>query len=201
MLVNAHDVPVDIKRGLILPGRGVPIHQLFKSGQPPVVNVNKSLADRVFGQADSEKLMASFRQKTDPGQPNWYNAKVEPNVGTCIFLEVNQADDNLSDQLDSSFDSDELINDFLQDKNPYEVYQHKHEAHQQKQQVPATSLKLKILGTSEECVSLKSRMYDRKPTTAETIFDIKDTPRVQRLREIKKDVTEITKRRRARKQL
>jgi hypothetical protein len=37
---------------------------------------------------------------------------------------------------------------------------------------------MKVLGTSKEFISLKNRMYDRKPSPAETVFDVKDTPRV-----------------------
>ena len=57
---------------------------------------------------------------------------------------------------------------------------------------------MKVLGTSKEFISLKNRMYDRKPSPAETVFDVKNTPRVK-MRTIKKDVTNRTKRRRKRR--
>jgi len=52
-----------------------------------------------------------------------------------IFVEIPLVE-QISDNEQSSFDSDELINDFLQDKTPYEIYQHKHETNEPK---PATS--------------------------------------------------------------
>jgi hypothetical protein len=58
----------------------------------------------------------------------WYNGTVEPNVGTCIFLEVGQNAEWLEDE--SCDNSDAELIDFLQDKIPYEVYQQKKEAPQ-----------------------------------------------------------------------
>ena len=61
--------------------------------------------------------------------------------------------------------------------------------------------KLTVLGTSEEKISLKNRVYGAKPTPTETIDDIKDIHRQRPLVRLKTDVTDTTKRRRRRRDL
>jgi hypothetical protein len=83
--------------------------QSFAPGQPPIVSLSQSLAERLFDSKDCGKAMVSLKGKDDVGQPFWYNATVEPNVGTCIYLEVGQG----MSESDESFDSDAELIDFL----------------------------------------------------------------------------------------
>jgi len=56
--------------------------------------------------------MVSLKHKGE--KTLWYNGEVEPNVGTCIYLEVGVEDGRESDQsVDSSFCSDAELMDFL----------------------------------------------------------------------------------------
>jgi len=50
------------------------------------MSLNQSIAERLFDQAQCDKYMVSFKHKGEPAV--WYNGELEPNVGTCIFLEV-----------------------------------------------------------------------------------------------------------------
>ena len=68
--------------------------------------------------------MVSFKHKGEKAL--WYNCDIEPNVGTCIYLEVGVDDGKDSDHsIDSSFCSDAESMEFLQDKIPYESFQNK----------------------------------------------------------------------------
>jgi hypothetical protein len=56
--------------------------------------------------------MVSLKHKGEKAL--WYNGEVEPNVGTCIYLEVGVEDGRESDQsVDSSFCSDAELMEFL----------------------------------------------------------------------------------------
>lgn len=81
--------------------------------------MNLSLANQIFSQGESDQYMVSL--KHDGEKALWYNGDIEPNVGTCIYLEVGVDDSKESDQsVDSSFCSDAELMEFLQDKIPYE---------------------------------------------------------------------------------
>ena len=86
--------------------------QTFQSGSPPILSMNLPLANRIFSQGESEQYMVSLKHKGEKAL--WYNGEVEPNVGTCIYLEVGVEDGRKSDQsVDSSFCSDAELMDFL----------------------------------------------------------------------------------------
>jgi len=76
-----------------------PSTQVFLRGNPPLVNFNQPLVDKIFdaedcggiGEAhrDLISLKGSTSQLTDE-KAVWYNSAVEPNCGTSLFLEVDR---------------------------------------------------------------------------------------------------------------
>lgn len=169
-----------------------PLVQTFPPGEPPVVSFNNQLASRVFGESEREKMLTCLKDKGD--QALWYNSAIEPNVGTCIFLEVAHADadSSMKESEDSSMCSDAELIEFLQDAEPGAAIS--------KRKKVTTQEVLKVLGIAEERISLKSRAYGAKPTQAETVFDIHDR-QVKPGPKLKANVTERTKKRRRRREL
>lgn len=125
----------------------------------------------------------------------WYNSAVEPNVGTCLFLEIGQQGQvNSGDASDdSSLCSDAELIDFLQSNQP-------EDAQVTKRKISSCPDEIRVLGKTEERMFLRSRAYGAKPTQAATVFDVRDN-QVKPAPRLKTNVTERTIQRRRRREL
>lgn len=121
------------------------------------MNFNQTIVDQIFNDTPEPQAMLSLRR--DCSKETWYNVCMLPNIGTSLFLEV-CAD---SDQCFS--DSDAELIEFLQGT----VHSNKESSNKKHSEV------LKVLGKSEKCIKLKSKVTAGKPTAAEMVFDTRQT--------------------------